>query len=138
MKVWRIKKKEVEVPEIGDKIKVKFMEQKQTATCMGLTAEGKPVFLFDNILMDLPHDEAEAFCEEHGWFLPTKQNLEEWPLMQDYHYRIAGRKESKLSDWWWLADPAGATCFAAVYYGGLCLDSSASGSLGVRPAFLII
>lgn len=138
MKVWRIKKKEVEVPEIRDKIKVKFMEQKQTATCMGLTAEGKPVFLFDNILMDLPHDEAEAFCEEHGWFLPTKQNLEEWPLMQDYHYRIAGRKESKLSDWWWLADPAGAPYFASVDGDGSATCYSASGSLGVRPAFLII
>lgn len=138
MKVLRIKKKEVEVPEIGDKIKVKFMEQKQTATCMGLTAEGKPVFLFDNILMDLPHDEAEAFCEEHGWFLPTKQNLEEWPLMQDYHYRIAGRKESKLSDWWWLADPAGASTFAFVTYDGGAGYYSASFSFGVRPAFLII
>lgn len=138
MKVWRMKKKEVEIPKIGDKIKVNFMEQKQTATCMGLTAEGKPIFLFDNILMDLPHDEAEVFCEECGWFLPTKQNLEEWPLMQDYHYRIAGRKESKLSDWWWLADPAGESYFAYVYASGRCYSNGASYSSGVRPAFLII
>lgn len=62
MEIYRLKEKEVELPEIGDKIKVKVDDEKQWATCMGYD-EGKPIFLFDNILAELPHDEAVGYCE---------------------------------------------------------------------------
>ena len=137
MKVYRLKKKEVELPKIGDKIKVKVDSEKQWATCMGYDDEGRPIFLFDNILTELSHDKAVDYCEERGWFLPSEKNLEEWELTQDYRYRVAGTKGELCSDWWWLADRVNGVFFAFVSNGGLAGYAGASNSVGVRPAFIV-
>ena len=136
MKVYRLEKKEVELPKIGDKIKVEVEDSKERATCMGYD-EGRPIFLFDNILTELSHDKAVAYCEERGWFLPSEKNLKEWELMQDYRYRVAGAKGELYTDWWWLADKVKDRHFALVSNNGYAHYYYASNSLGVRPAFKI-
>lgn len=137
MEIYRLKKKEVELPKIGDKIEVKVDGEKQWATCMGYNDEGRPIFLFDRILTELSHDKAEKYCEERGWFLPSKKNLEEWELMQDYRYRVAGSKGGLCADWWWLTDRVNGVIFALVSVGGSVSHGNASLSCGVRPAFIV-
>lgn len=131
------KKMEVELPKIGDKIKVKVDGEKQGATCMGYDEDGRPVFLFDNIFTELSHDEAVDYCKERGWFLPSEKNLKEWELMQDYRYRVAGLKGGLCADWWWLTDRVNGVIFAYVDSLGHAASANASYSLGVRPAFKI-
>ena len=137
MKVYRLKKKEVESPKIGDKIEVKVDGEKQWATCMGYNDEGRPIFLFDNILTELSHDKAEKYCEERGWFLPSKKNLEEWELMQDYRYIVAGLKGRPCADWWWLTDGKGGDYFAHVNDDGVVNNTDSYWYGGVRPAFIV-
>lgn len=137
MKIYRLQEKEVKIPAIGDKVRVEFETENQWATCMGYDYIGNPVFLFDNILTELPHDEAEKYCEERGWFLPSKQQLEKWTLMQDYRNRIAGIKGERYTDWWWLADKDDSGCFDYVSLAGGEYHEDMSSFIGVRPAFIL-
>lgn len=55
--------------------------------------------------------------------------------MKDRRNRIAFRKGE--NEWGWLRGVVSATSFAYVYYGGVANYTSASYSLGVRPAFIL-
>ena len=67
------------------------------------------------------------------------QDAEQWPLMKDRRNRIAFHKDGRW-DWCWCMDrdTDSATSFCDVDRGGSAAYGGASGSLGVRPAFLII
>lgn len=137
MKIYRMKKKKVEFPRVGDKIKVEVDDEKQWATCMGYDYIGNPVFLFDNILAELPHDEAEKYCEERGWFLPSEQQLDKWSLMQDARHRIASSKGSPYTIWWWLTNGKDGDFYAHVNDNGVINNTDEYYSGGVRPAFVL-
>ena len=74
--------------------------------------------------------------EDAEYFEPD--GMKQWPLMKDRKNRIAFRKDEW--EWGWLQNKrkGSATGFADVLYGGLASYTSASASLGVRPAFLIV
>lgn len=80
---------------------------------------------------------SEIFGKEDAeYFEPD--GAKQWPLMKDRKNRIAFRKDEW--EWGWLQNKrkGSATYFAAVYNGGGAASTSASSSLGVRPAFLIV
>ena len=57
------------------------------------------------------------------------------PWMKDRQHRIAFRKGE--NEWGWLRGVVSAASFAYVCYGGVASLAGASGSLGVRPAFVL-
>ena len=61
------------------------------------------------------------------------------PYFKDRRNRIAliAEEDSYESALWWLRGVVSASHFAYVTTGGYCSDTGASGSLGVRPAFII-
>lgn len=65
-------------------------------------------------------------------------NCEQWPLMKERANRIAERKGESY-EWGWLQNirQGSATNFCRVAGYGFADDWNASGSVGVRPAFLI-
>ena len=67
------------------------------------------------------------------------QDAEQWPLMKDRRNRIAFHKDGRW-DWCWCmdrdTDSAAGFCGVGSYGGAGYADASGSG--GVRPAFLII
>ena len=65
-------------------------------------------------------------------------NCEQWPLMKERANRIAERKGESY-EWGWLQNirQGSATGFCLVDGGGGAAGWGASGSVGVRPAFLI-
>lgn len=136
MKIYRLQEKEVKLPAIGDKIRVELEDENQWATCMGYDYIGNPVFLFDNILTELPHDEAVKYCEEHGWFLPNKKDLDKWSLMQECRYRATGIKGDKYTTWWWLTNKGDNGCFDYISLAGGEYHEDMSSFIGVRPAFI--
>lgn len=137
MKIYRLQEKEVKIPAIGDKVRVELEGESQWATCMGYDYIGNPVFLFDNILTELPHDEAVEYCKERGWFLPSKKDLDKWSLMQDARNRISNGKGKLYPFWWWLADGKDKDYFAHVNDDGVINNTDDYYSGGVRPAFIL-
>lgn len=92
---------------------------------------------FDNgDLLRLPFF-GEIFGSEGAeYFEPD--GCEQWPLMQDRKNRIAFRNNAW--EWGWLQNKrkGSATSFCYVYNYGFAYYGGASGSIGVRPAFLIV
>ena len=68
---------------------------------------------------------------QHGTNIPNFYSIDtsQLPLFRLDHSRICNRAA------WWLRDVASATLFACVDTGGYAACSSASASIGVRPAF---
>ena len=81
-------------------------------------------------LSEIFGDEDAEYFEE----LPGKQ----WELMKDRKNRIAFRCDEW--EWGWLQNKrkGSAAAFASVYSNGGAASTSASYSIGVRPAFLIV
>lgn len=78
----------------------------------------------------------EIFGEEDAVFYEP-DDCRQWPLMQDRKNRIVFRQNS--FEWGWLQNKVknSAPNFCAITPGGNAGNDDASGSNGVRPAFLI-
>lgn len=80
----------------------------------------------------------EMFGEVYDWAGPTDNEGKPWPLMQELRNRVAYR--GNCWEWGWLQNirKGSAALFCSVNSGGFAGYWGASGSLGVRPAFLIV
>ncbi|MBE6724932.1 MAG: hypothetical protein E7576_07020 [Ruminococcaceae bacterium] len=136
-----------------------------TATCQKVN-EDRAEFIFDNCVADEIRDDVDSVLEKIAAGLrdslkakllkvdiPTygqifghddfyerfePDNDERWPLMKDRRNRIALDTDGNLN-WYWLKNRCknSAPAFAYVYYVGAAGSNHASGSGGVRPAFLL-
>ena len=82
---------------------------------------------------------AEFFGHDNSlekWF--EMDNAEQWELMKNGNNRVAKRKD-EIFEWGWLENKVKelATRFAYVRHNGDAGNAAASGSLGVRPVFMI-
>ncbi len=75
----------------------------------------------------------------NGTNVPTSHTIDksQLSLFRLDKSKIIAKDDSGNRTWWWLRDVVSASIFAFVNYSGAAYSYNASGSIGVRPAFLI-
>lgn len=75
----------------------------------------------------------------HGTNVPTNVTIDksQLSLFKLDKSKIIAQDDAGTRCWYWLRDVVSASYFAGVGYYGYCNNYTASGSSGVRPAFLI-
>lgn len=88
-------------------------------------------------LLRLPTEKEIFGCNEYGKAEP--ESVQQFEPMKSRRNRIAFRGEDESLEWYWLENEVedSAAYFAYVYYNGTATCPTASGAIGVRPAFKI-
>lgn len=91
----------------------------------------------DGRFLRLPTEKETFGCNEIG--ADEGDDVQQWEPMKDRRNRIAFQGLHGDSEWWWTETPDkdDAAHFAFASNSGYCSYNHASGSYGVRPAFLI-
>lgn len=87
----------------------------------------------------LPTEKEIFGCNDYGKAEPD--DVQQWEPMKQRKNRIAFQgKGTDRWEWYWLQNPHKryAAFFASVNFGGFANSNSASGAIGVRPAFKIL
>ena len=134
MKINRTMTIETNEIQIGDRIQVGHY----TATCQALPGEGLALFLLDQYLDKAMQMNKENTNDRYNSGVVEPDDCEQWPPMKERANRVAERKGESY-EWGWLQNKyvQSATGFCRVGDDGIADGWSASGSIGVRPAFLI-